>query len=392
MSDPSDPTDLPGQLEALTGLLTDSNAQLYRHLALYLQVLRQVLPQRVQQACFHLATQVHPQRYAGLPAERRRLLHGHIEQLVNRCSSLLTVEQLAILADQIFRERQRRERHDEQRMFAELSLSGEGEPSAGDDGAPEALPPGSVQLAMAPPLSGGPSAWGALRRRAAGTVEQGSHQHEGGEEEGLDEDPEQLGRDQAGRDDNLTLARALAALEPGDDPSMEEATMPEAGSVSEEGSLWQQGRLPREPGRVLQWMDGMELAMGRRLRNLSHAINVELLRAGVNRSLLPVSLLDAVLSGQLDTMAAPPNLLRLPLPFGGSTGSRQAQTMAVLLRTVEVELEEPRLRTCRRRLQQHRQEVRRMAQQFRRLQRRLRIHQAEQLWLQDIRPNQAPSD
>jgi hypothetical protein len=136
----------------------------------------------------------------------------------------------------------------------------------------------------------------------------------------------------------------------------------------------------------------MELALGRRLRNLSHAINVELLRAGVNRSLLPVSLLDAVLSGQLETLAAPANLLRLPLPFGGNGGRPQAQTMAVLLRSVELELEEPRLRTCRRRLQQHRQEVRRMAQQFRRLQRRLRIHQAEQLWLQDIRPTPTPSD
>jgi hypothetical protein len=136
----------------------------------------------------------------------------------------------------------------------------------------------------------------------------------------------------------------------------------------------------------------MERALARRLRNLAHAINVELLRAGVNRSLLPVSLLDAVLGGQLDTLAAPANLLRLSLPFGGSAGSHQAQTMAVLLRAAEVELEEPRLRTCRRRLQQHRQEVRRMAQQFRRLQRRLRIHQAEQLWLQDIRNSQTPSD
>jgi hypothetical protein len=31
-------------------------------------------------------------------------------------------------------------------------------------------------------------------------------------------------------------------------------------------------------------------------------------------------------------------------------------------------------------------------QQFRRLQRRSRIHQAEQLWLQDIRPPSSPSD
>ena len=71
----------------------------------------------------------------------------------------------------------------------------------------------------------------------------------------------------------------------------------------------------------------MELALGRRLRNLYHAINVELLRGGVGRSLLPVSLLDAVLDGQLETMAAPrqpyaaaPAFRRQPLPTGPDHG------------------------------------------------------------------------
>jgi hypothetical protein len=172
----------------------------------------------------------------------------------------------------------------------------------------------------------------------------------------------------------------------------EDESAPEPPDGAEESSLWKPGPLPGEPRQVLEWLDGMELALSRRLRNLSHAVNVELLRAGVSRSLLPVSLLDAVLSGQLDTMAAPANLTRLPLPFGGGPRTPQAQTMAVLLRAVELELEEPRLRTCRRRLQQHRQEVRRMAQQFRRLQRRVRIHQAEQLWLQDLQPTRNPGD
>jgi hypothetical protein len=187
---------------------------------------------------------------------------------------------------------------------------------------------------------------------------------------------------------SLTLGQALAAAAEGHDP----ASGPEPPVGTAEPSLWQPGPLPLEPQQVLLWLDGMEQALARRLRNLSHAINVELLRAGVNRSLLPVSLLDAVLSGQLDTLAAPANITRLPLPFEGGRSGPRSQTMAVLLRPTELELEEPRLRTCRRRLQQHRQEVRRMAQQFRRLQRRVRIHQAEQLWLQDIRPIQNPAE
>lgn len=365
MSDPSDSIDLPGQLQALNRRLTQSNPELYRHVALYLQVLRQALPQQVRQACFHLATQVHPQRYTELPLERRRLLHGQIQELVGRCCSLLTVEQLVILAAQISRERQRRDRHEREQLLEELTWEGE---SGG--GEPEPLPPGSVQIAFAPPLAGGSFLWGAL-----------------GHGEAPPPDPDEGERDDP---DDAQF----------DDPDEDSEEGPEEGPSDEtkgrsepelEDSLWQAGRLPDDPERVLRWIDGMELALARRLRNLSHAINVELLRGGVSRSLLPVSLLDAVLAGQLETMAAPANLMRLPLPFPGARGP-QAQTLAVLLRPTDLELEEPRLRTCRRRLQQHRQELRRMAQQFRRLQRRLRIHQAEQLWLQDIRPPSIPTD
>jgi hypothetical protein len=366
LSEPSDAIDLPGQLQALTRQLTASNPELYRHVALYLQVLRQVLPQRVQQACFHLATQVHPQRYVELPDERRRQLLGQINELVSRCSSLLTVEQLVILASQISRERQRRERHERQQLLEELSWDGESPDRSPE---PDPLPPGSVQIAMAPPLTGASSLMAALARGAGAAADDPPS-----DDEEADEDTE---------DDVQAESHDQAVDDEQDD---------DEGSASlEDRSLWQAGRLPEDPEQVLRWMDGMELALGRRLRNLSHAINVELLRGGVSRSLLPVSLLDAVLDGQLETMAAPANLMRLPLPFGASR-SPQAQTMAVLLRPVELELEEPRLRTCRRRLQQHRQEVRRMAQQFRRLQRRSRIHQAEQLWLQDIRPPSIPSD
>lgn len=359
MSDPSDSIDLPGQLQALTRRLSQSNPELYRHVALYLQVLRQSLPQQVRQACFHLATQVHPQRYTELPVERRRLLHGQIQELVNRCCTLLTVEQLVVLAAQISRERQRRDRHDREQLLEELTW--EGENGAAE---PEPLPPGSVQIAFAPPLAGGSFLWGALSRGEAPAP----------------------APDQEPRDD-LDDVHPQDRQDDRDDEQNDEP--PE--EASEEDPLWQAGRLPDDPEQVLRWMDGMELALARRLRNLSHAVNVELLRGGVSRSLLPVSLLDAVLAGQLETMAAPANLMRLPLPFPGARAP-QAQTLAVLLRPTDLELEEPRLRTCRRRLQQHRQEVRRMAQQFRRLHRRLRIHQAEQLWLQDIRPPSIPND
>ena len=68
--------------------------ELYRDLALYLQVLREGLLHAVQQACFHLATQVVPERYNQLPAQRRQAFQARLQELVQRTSSLLTVEQI----------------------------------------------------------------------------------------------------------------------------------------------------------------------------------------------------------------------------------------------------------------------------------------------------------
>jgi len=143
---------------------------------------------------------------------------------------------------------------------------------------------------------------------------------------------------------------------------------------------------------LLLWLDGFERAIAQRLRNLSHALNVELLRQGVSRSLLPVSLLDAALEGQLEPLSAPANVLRVPLPFGSPDGPAALEAGAVLLRLSDLELEQPKLRTCRSRVQQHRQELRRMAQHYRRLERRLQSLEAEQLWLQDITTAQAPPE
>ena len=152
---------------------------------------------------------------------------------------------------------------------------------------------------------------------------------------------------------------------------------------------WDQAHLPRNPVALLLWLDGFERAIAQRLRNLSHALNVELLRQGVSRSLLPVSLLDAALKGQLEPLSAPANVLRVPLPFGSPDGPAPLEAGAVLLRLSDLELEQPKLRTCRSRVQQHRQELRRMAQHYRRLERRLQSLEAEQLWLQDITTAQA---
>lgn len=366
-ADQSSQLQLPRHLEELRLSLDASNPDLYRHLALYLQVLREALPGCVEQALFHLATEATPERYAALPLSRRRRLHGRQAALVQRCCTLLTVEQLSCLAARIQRERHSRVRQQRQRLLQNLSET-QG-PSSPVLPAAVAPPPGSVQLGFSLPLSGELFSWQSLDLIPA-PFEESSSEPQASRGAPVQPSPRKE-----------PLLDALAELLSGD---------PGAASLdTAEPGPWDSGTLPRDPLLLLRWLEGFEQALSRRLRNLSHALNVELLRLGLSPALLPVSLLEAVLGGQIETLPAPANLLHLRLPLGLPGPAPPIHALAVLLRCTDLELEQPRLRTCRRRLQQHQQEVRRMAEQFRRLQRRLQSHEAQQLWLQDIR---APID
>ncbi len=351
--------DVRQQLDRFGEQLQGTNPELYRDLALYLQVLRDGLLNSVQQACFHLATRFYPDRYCGLEPHQRQALHAELQELVRRASSLLTVEQVAQLAGQTARERQLRRRQRQQEWLAQLrKVSEEHAPPP----APE--PDGSIHLQVGLPISLGH--W--QPDSPLGT--------ESAAEEGADGG--------AASDPGAELEALLDA----NGESLLDALL-EAAPSSTVPAPWDSAGLPGNPLALLVWLDGFEQALARRLRNLSHAINVELLRAGLCPSLLPLSLLQAALQGQLEPLPAPANLLRLQVPLSPEAGG-ELESAAVLLRLADLELEQPRLRTCRSRWQRHRQEVRRMAEQQRRLQRRLQTLEAERLWHQDI-PSPPPS-
>ena len=489
-----------GGLGGIHRAVAAGNPELYRHVALYLQVLRNVLPGRVEQACFHLATQVHAQRYLSLPPQRRADLHRRISSRLQHCCSLLTVEQLAGLAQALEREKQERQSRRQRRLLQRLlssPQSGDDAPAAvapGQEGAPgtaAALPPGSVRLDLSPRLDPAALDWslpGVWQNQAAAPesdedsaeseehrqdslLERGevlddaidpdpfaaagssanssrdaettSHTPESGSSEEQDEpeeaeesdaaawmaavmegllqggalsaeallqEPEPESRDApdaATRNRSpLTFAdqrRAAAGLSRpavplGSDQESNPAAVeteplqaePDAEAGAEHSSPWQGGELPHDPVQLLRWLDGLEAALARRLRNLSHALNTDLLQLGLSRGLLPLSLLEAVLEGQVETLSSPANVVRLQLPFGLNPAAPPLQAMAILIRPADLELEEPRMRTCRRRIHQHRQQVRKMAQTYRRLQRRLQAHEAERLWLQDIQASREP--
>lgn len=343
------------QLKDLEQQLLASNPKLTHHLALYLQVLRDGLLGTVQQACFHLATQVHPERYCGLDLATRQLLHRRIVHLVHRANSLLSLELVVRHAGQIARDQQRQRRNQRRRVLESFTEPGS-EPAPEQKPEPEPMPEGSIHLGLSLPI-------------AAHFLTPPSDSPPAGEQA----EPED------GEDDEAGQASMLQALAQAFQDWQGKAPSPGA-------TPWDRQELPCRPDQLLAWIAGFELALSRRLRNLSHALNVDLLRLGLSRTVVPLNLLDAALSGQLDSAEAPANLLRLPLPLGMEPELGGLEAMAVLLRPADLEQALPKLRTCRTRIQQHVQEVRRMALHYRRIQRRVQALEAEQLWLQDINP------
>lgn len=375
------------QLDAYSAGLQTSNPELYRDLALYLQVLREGLLNRVQQACFHLATRFYPERYCELPPQQRTALHERIAELVRRCCSLLTVEQLVQLAGQIGREQRQQRQRRQREWLAQLRKEGEelSQPPAADpleDESPGLAggdPAGSVHLHAALPVD--LARWQALTGLAP---ESAADDPSAEAEADLENDFEPADEDDEHGQDSLE-----GLLGPQADALLD--SLMEAGTPGRVPPPWDSAVLPTDPQALQEWLEGFELALGRRLRNLSHALNVELLRGGLSRSLLPTSLLQAALQGQLEPQPAPANLLRLQVPLAPDGGG-ELDSVALLLRLSDLELELPRLRSCRSRWQRHRQEVRRMAERYGRLQRQLQRLEAERLWHQDNPSHCRPSD
>jgi hypothetical protein len=399
------------QLDLLLAQQEQLAPELYRDLALYLQVLREGLLHAVQQACFHLATQVAPERYSQLPASRRQAFQRRLEALVLRCNALLTVEQLMGLAAQQQRREHRRRRLSQQRLLQRLLEGASESADGGDDAGAEPRPrtpsdqassdrapaDRSVHLSLDLPLAadlfdqGLPGLPGLLPPRP----EPEAPQRGGGADESS----------------SLPLMQSLFQLaaqdlqdpSPATSPSGDSAETEEAAesaeaaghplAPSEPDTRVTASVLPRDPLLQLRWWTHLDRALRRRLRNLSHAVNVELLRVGLAQGLLPMGLLDAVLDGQLEALPAPANLLRLPLPLPEGQALEQnmpTQVLALLLRSGDLEFEQPRLRSCRKRLEQRRRTLRTMAKRYGGWQRRLRALQAEQQWFQDSAPSPIP--
>ena len=389
-SDRTSAHDPDEQLARLRSLCRLRSIAIYREQALYLQILRDELEPALRQALFSLISETDPLRFSQLPEANRTRFHAAVQRLINRCSVLLTVEQQMHLAGQMQKEQLRRHTRASQQMLQELSEAAEQQGGETDQHQPPASGParGSVELSLIPPLDQ-PQRFGFPPRPAAQQQppsQQQPPQHQ-------PSPPERGEADSSADQGDMDVLRSLFQL-------AGEALQQQVGSAgvplpggADDASADNANLLPTMPDALLQWMEAMDLALSRRLRNLSHAVNVQLLRSGMAQALLPVTLLEAVLSGQIETQSAPSNLLRLRLPLAMGDLDPGMDVLCVLLRSSEFEFDSHRLRRCRRRLRDQHRELLKMVRQQRHWERRCLDREARNPWQTSFDPSpQTPGD
>ena len=398
-SDRTSAHDPDEQLARLRSLCRLRSIAIYREQALYLQILRDELEPALRQAMFSLISETDPLRFSQLPEANRTRFHAAVQRLINRCSVLLTVEQQMHLAGQMQKEQLRRHTRASQQMLQELSEAAEQQAGETDQHPMPASGParGSVELSLVPPLDQ-PQRFGFPARPAhqqqPPSQQQPSQQQPPQQPAQQQPSPPDRGdADSSAEQGDMDVLRSLFQL-------AGEALQQQVGSAAvplpgggEGASADNANLLPTMPDALLQWMEAMDLALARRLRNLSHAVNVQLLRSGLAQTLLPVTLLEAVLTGQIETQSAPSNLLRLRLPLAMGDLDPGMDVLCLLLRSSEFEFDSHRLRRCRRRLRDQHRELLKMVRQQRHWERRCLDREARNPWQTSFDPSpQTPGD
>ena len=116
------------------------------------------------------------------------------------------------------------------------------------------------------------------------------------------------------------------------------------------------------------------------------SINIELLRIGIINSFVPVNLLEAIVSGQMNSANAPSNILKLRLPVS-SQYRNELEIECLLIRVSELEFDDIRLRQCRQKITQQRNILLKMVRQQHYWQSRSLAKEVREQWWKNTQTN-----
>ena len=391
-----DPTQ---QLELLRLQCNKLAPYIYRVNAHYLDLVRKVLPQVVHQALFVLITENVELETNISSIESRKHFQSSINKLITECNSILTIEHLLDLASEIDLERKKNLQRVKEQIKESIDLNEpETNKSSSDDKE-------SIYLSVNPPienyemLDGWDEDIQYTNKLKFSINNNEGIDHVEIDNDDLNEDTPVVFKDETTIDENadrldisdneLGVLRSIFALAretidiKAKKPQDSQDDLAENQISKNNQRQSNDCLLPNSPFELFQWLTSLEVALNRRLRNLSHSINVELLRSGLVNTLVPLHLLDAILSGQIHSENSESNLINIKVPINPSLPAEMIQISCLLIRCSELEFDHTSIRKSRVEIKKYRNLLLKMVKQQRYWQRRSLAEEVRNQWWQN---------
>ena len=347
-----DPLD---QLSLLKEKCNNISSHLYRVNYLYLKEARKFLPQAIRTSLSSLITDRLGNNFGFSTVTSRKRFQLKIDKLVSDNISFLTIEHLNELANKIEEENNRHINSSKDEIENALKVKNNSEISEKFNGAD------SINISTIPPLENLSitEGWNGELKAPYSVDEMNSYikstipendsfvENTYNEKHSVKDDNKNFDTFNL-KNNDIEILQSLFALTEDSNLSDIDSKIEDSSYKSNYYENKKNNRLlPQSPIGLHEWMISIDFALIRRLRDISHSINTELLKSGLVNTLVPVNILDAALAGQLISSKSISNILTLKLPTNSSLGSGGIDIDCLLITPSDMEFDNPRLRKNR---------------------------------------------
>ncbi len=383
-----DPLD---QITLLKKKCNNISSLLYSVISEYLEELRNFLPQAIRTSLFSLITERPGDNFGFSTVTSRKRFQLKIDKLISDSMSLMTIEHLNELAKKIEEENIRHLNDAKEEMANAIKIKNNSEKSEAYNFAD------SINISAIPPLENSSiiEGWnGDLKvpytidekevffNSSLSDYDIKSNQKE---YESSKDDQNYVDNFNI-KSNDIEILQSLFALT--DESNHSELDSKKEDSSYESNSYldFNNNRLlPQSPIGLYEWMISIDTALVRRLRDISHSINTELLKSGLVNTLVPINILDAALAGQLISSKSISNILTLKLPTNSSLGAGGLDIDCLLVTLSDMEFDNPRLRKNRSKVKHYQNVLLGMIKQQRYWQGRSLAEEVNKQWWKDTK-------
>ncbi|WP_413390232.1 adenylate cyclase [Prochlorococcus marinus] len=347
-----DPLD---QISLLKEKCNNISPHLYRVTSIYLEELRNFLPQTIRTSLFSLITDKSGDNFGFSTVNSRKIFQLKIDKLVSDDISLITIEHLNELARKIDEDNIRHLNNAKDEMSNALNLENDSEKSDSFGNA------NSINISLTPPLENFSITEGwngeltapysienietymkSTKSESESLIKNTNNEYETVKEDDKNTETFNL------KSKDIEILQSIFALTDESNPIDLDSKREESSYESPPfKGLTNNRLLPQSPIGLYEWIISIDSALVQRLRDLSDSINTELLKSGLVNTLVPINILDAALAGQLISSKSISNILTFKLPTNNPLAPGGLDIDCLLITPSDMEFDNPRLRKKR---------------------------------------------